>query len=323
MHGMSRKFVTAKSPETRSTETRITALPGPHFADWNLLRSFLAIYETGTLTSAARRLDTTQPTTGRHLRELEAMLEETLFVRLPGRLRPNERAHALYEAAAPMRQATREAARLFTDGRHDIAGAVRLSVSEGYGYHVVPQLLTPLLQLHPELEIELAVSNSSDNLLRRDADIAIRHFRPQQDDLVVRKVGDVELGLFAHDDYIARFGEPVDFDFPTGALIAGFDREPMPLAAALHGVKPPGPLRFRWRSDSVLALQAAVECGTALGMYFVDVAAGRPGLRRVLADRVSLKQEVWLCAHDELRRSRRMRLVWDWLGNKLEARFAK
>ncbi len=320
MHGMSRNSVSIRSPET-AAPTPLNP-PTPSFADWNLLRSFLAIYETGTLTGAARRLKTTQPSMGRHLRELEAMLGETLFVRLPGRLKPTDRAHALFEAAAPMHQATREAARLFTDGRQAIVGVVRLSVSEGYGYHVVPQLLTPLLRDHPSLEIELAVSNSSDNLLRRDADIAVRHFRPQQHDLIARKVGDVEMGLFAHEDYLARFGEPTDFDFPEGALIAGFDREPMPLAAALHGAKPAAPLRFRWRSDSVLALQAAVECGAALGMYFVDVAATRPGLRRVLAERVHLKQEVWMCAHDELRRSRRMRQVWDWLGDGLEARFA-
>ena len=195
---------------------------------------------------------------------------------------------------------------------------VRLAVSEAYGYHVVPQLLAPLLHEQPELEIELAVSNRSDNLLRRDADIAVRHFRPQQDDLIARKVGDTEMGLFAHESYLARFGEPRDFTMPEGSVVTGFDREPMPIAAALLGERPTAPLRFRWRSDNVLALQAAVECGAAVGMYFVDIAAQRPGLRRVLADRVGLKQEVWLCAHDDLRRSRRMRLVWERLGDALE-----
>jgi DNA-binding transcriptional LysR family regulator len=295
--------------------------PGPQFNDWNLLRSFLAIYETGTLTEAARRLNTTQPSMGRHLRELEELLAETLFVRLPGKLKPNERAHALFEATLPMHQAVRDAARIFTDNHERIVGVVRLAVSEAYGYYVVPRLLAPLLREQPELEIELAVSNRSDNLLRRDADIAVRHFRPQQDDLIARKVGETEFGLFAHEDYIARFGEPTSFTPPEGAVLAGFDREPMPLAQVLRGPVPDSPLRFRWRSDSMMSLHAAVECGAAIGMYFVDIAAERPGLRRVLADRVGLKQEVWLCAHNELRRSRRMRYVWDELGEALEARF--
>jgi DNA-binding transcriptional LysR family regulator len=294
--------------------------PGPHFDDWNLLRSFIAIYETGTLTEAARRLGITQPSMGRHLRELEGLLGEPLFVRLPGKLKPSERAAALFEATAPMHQAVREAARLFTDSTERIVGVVRVAVSEGYGYHVVPRLLAPLLHENPDLEIELAVSNSSDNLLRREADIAVRHFRPQQDDLIVRKLGDVELGLFAHEDFIARFGEPTDFTLPEGAFTVGFDREPMPLAASIRGEPPATPLRFRWRSDSILASQAVVECGAAVGMFFVDIAAERPGLRRVLADRVGLKQELWLCAHDELRRSRRMRHVWEQLGDALEAR---
>jgi DNA-binding transcriptional LysR family regulator len=296
------------------------ATAGPRIDDWNLLRSFIAIYETGTLTDAAKRLGMTQPNMGRHLRHLETLLGEPLFVRLPSKLKANAQADALYAASVPMHQAARDAARLFTDQAQRVAGVVRLAVSEAYGYHVVPQLLAPLLQAEAELEIELAVSNRSNNLLRRDADIAVRHFRPQQDDVIARKLGEGELGLFAHESYIARFGEPTGFVQPEGAALAGFDREPMPLNEALHGVVPAAPLRFRWRSDSVLTLQAAVECGAAIGIYFCDIAAERPGLRRVLAHQVSMKQELWICAHDELRRSHRMRRVWDHLGDALEAR---
>jgi DNA-binding transcriptional LysR family regulator len=308
---------------TKPPEVELAKPPGPQFNDWNLLRSFLAIYETGTLTEAAQRLNTTQPSMGRHLRELETLIAETLFVRLPGKLKPNERAHALFEATAPMHQAVRDAARMLTDGREHIAGVVRVAVSEVYGYYVVPRLLMPLLREQPELEIELAVSNQSDNLLRRDADIAVRHFRPHQDDLIARKVGETEMGLFAHEDYIARFGEPTGFTPKRGAILAGFDRHPMPIKPVFRGGLPDSPLRFRWRSDSIMALHAAVEAGAAIGMYFVDIAAERPGLRRVLAEQIGFKQEVWLCAHDDLRRSRGMRYVWDCLGERLEARFRK
>ncbi len=306
----------APGPVTSAAEP-----PGPRMVDWNLLRSFIAIYETGTLTDAAKRLGMTQPNMGRHLRQLEALLGETLFVRLPSKLAANARADALYTASAPMHQAVRDVARMFTEQSERVVGVVRVAVSQAYGYHVVPQLLAPLLHDEPELEIELVASNHSNNLLRRDADIAVRHFRPQQDDVIARKLGVGELGLFAHESYIARFGEPTAFDQPEGAVLAGFDREPMPLVEALNGVVPSKPLRFRWRSDSVLSLQAAVECGAAIGMYFCDIAAQRPGLRRVLASHVSLKQELWICAHDELRRSHRMRRVWDHLGDALEARF--
>jgi DNA-binding transcriptional LysR family regulator len=313
------------SPASNLSTTPIDA-PGAQVEDWNLLRSFIAIFETGTLTEAAKRLGTTQPSMGRHLRELEGLLGETLFVRLPGQLKPSERAQALFDAVAPMHQATREAARLFTDQQERIVGVVRVAVSESYGYHVVPQLLAPLLHTEPGLEIELAVSNSSDNLLRREADIAVRHFRPQQDDVITRKLGHTELGLFVHQRYIDRYGLPTSFALPEGAFAVGFDRMPMPVAAALRGpalqAAAAAPPRFRWRSDALLTLQAVVESGAAMGMFHVDIAAQRPGLVRVLADQVGLQEELWLCAHDELRRSRRMRHVWDHLGDALEARLS-
>ena len=312
----------AESGRAVEPDVAVAGPPGPRLHDWNLLRSFLAIYETGTLTQAAHRLGSTQPNMGRHLRELEASIGETLFVRRPGKLQANERADALFQAVQPMLAAIRDAERVFTGAEGEIIGVVRVAVSEVFGYHVVPRLLAPLLHEQPELEIELSVSNRSDNLLRRDADIAVRFFRPQQDDIIARKLGTVEMGLFAHEDFIANFGEPVDFKIPKRGFVAGFDRDSFPLARSLHGAAPVAPLRFRFRCDSALARQAMVECGGGIAMLQVDLAAKCPGLRRVLADRVRLVDEVWLCAHEELRRSRRMRYVWDHLGESLERELA-
>jgi DNA-binding transcriptional LysR family regulator len=295
---------------------------GAKVEDWNLLRSFLAIYDTGTLTAAAIRLGSTQPSMGRHLRELESLLGETLFTRLPGRLKPNATAQALFESSLPIRHAIREAEHLLSGGAIDIAGTVRVATSEIYGYHVIPAMITPLLQQHRELEIELSVSNQSDNLLRRDADIAVRFFRPTQGDLIAVKVGETALGLYAHEEYLARHGEPDDIDLREQDLMAGNDRQPLQLAGVIQGPAPTKPLRFRFRSDFFLAREAAVLAGQAVGMMFVDIARSNPQLKRVLASRVQLHQEVWLCAHDELRRSARMRLVWDTLEHGLRARFA-
>lgn len=299
---------------------QLAAPAGPRLDDWNLLRSFIAVYEAGTLTEAARRLATTQPSVGRHVRELEAALGEALFVRLPGRLKPTQRAHALHEAVAPMKDASLHAARLFTDAREALVGTVRIAVSEVYATHVVAPLAAQWLAEHPGLEIELSVSNRSDNLLRRDADIAVRFFRPEQDDLIAVPVGRTELGLFVHESYLARHGEPQGFELPEGVFIAGFDRDTTPLAPLFHGAPPRQPVRFRLRSDAILARQAAVESGLGVGAYLADVAAERPGLRRVLADRFGLVQEVWLCAHAELRRSASMRFVWARLEAALRAR---
>lgn len=299
---------------------RLAAPAGPNLGDWNLLRAFIAVYEAGTLTEAARRLATTQPSVGRHIRELEAALGEALFVRLPGRLKPTQRAHALHEAVLPMKQATLQAAQLFANAREQLVGTVRIAVSEVYATEVVAPLAAQWLAEQPQLEIELSVSNRADNLLRRDADIAVRFFRPEQDDVIAVSVGHTELGLYAHEAYLARHGEPEGYELPEGAFIAGFDREAAPLAPFFRGAPPAQPVRFRLRTDAILARQAAVEAGLGVGVYLADVAATKPSLRRVLASRFGLAQEVWLCAHAELRRSAAMRFVWERLEQALRAR---
>lgn len=296
--------------------------PGPALADWNLLRSFIAVHETGTLTEAARRLGTTQPSVGRHVRELEAAVGEALFVRRPGRLAPTQRAHDLYAAVAGMKHAVVSAQNLFSGTGERVVGTVRVAVSEVYAYHVVTPILAPLLGEHPELEIALSVSNRADNLLRRDADVAVRFFRPEQDDLIAVHVGDTELGLYAHESYLQRFGEPTGFHLPEGAFVAGFDRETWPIESLLKTPAPELQVRFRLRTDAMLSRQAAVESGCGVGVFLADVAADRPGLRRVLADQFGQSQSVWLCAHAELRRSASMQVVWERLESRLRARLA-
>jgi DNA-binding transcriptional LysR family regulator len=304
----------------RAQPPDVAPQPGPDLADWNLLRSFIAVYETGTLTGAARMLGSTQPSVGRHIRELEASVGEALFLRLPGRLKPTRRGHDLHDAVAPMKAAVAEARHVFTGAQERVVGTVRVAASEVYAYHVITPLLAPLLAEQPGLEIELSVSNTADNLLKRDADIAVRFFRPQQDDLIAVHMGDTELALYAHQAFIDRHGEPTGFELPPTGFVAGFDRETVPLAPLLKGAPPAAPVRFRLRTDAFLCRQAAVETGHAVGVFLADVAAQRPGLRRVLAQQFGQKQEVWLCAHAELRRSASMRFVWARLEAALRAR---
>ena len=305
--------------------------PAPEFApptgaaldDWNLLRSFIAVYEVGTLTQAARLLGATQPSLGRHVRELERVLGEALFVRRPGRLEPTDRGRALYAAAAPMKASALEAGRLLVQADQRPVGTVRVAVSEVYATHVVAPLAAQWLAEEPGLEIELSVSNRSDNLLRREADIAVRFFRPEQDDVIAVRVGKTELGLFAHASFLERHGEPASFTLPEDAFVAGFDREAAPLAPLIKGPAPSHPIRFRLRTDAILARYAAVETGLGVSVYLTDVAAEQPGLRRILPDRFGQELEVWLCAHPELRRSAAMRFVWARLEQALRQRLGE
>ena len=311
----------SQPPDPASAPAAERAPPaGAALDDWNLLRSFIAVYEAGTLTEAARRLGATQPSLGRHVRELERSIGEALFVRRPGRLEPTDRGHALYGAAAPMKACAMEAGRLLVQSGDAPVGTVRVAVSETYATHVVAPLAAQWLVEQPGLEIELSVSNRSDNLLRREADIAVRFFRPAQDDVIAQRVGATELGLYAHESYLQRHGEPTGFAVPEAAFVAGFDREVSPLGPLIKGPGPIGPIRFRLRTDAILARDAAVETGLGVGVYLADVAARKPGLRRILADRFGQSLEVWLCAHPELRRSAAMRFVWSRLERALRER---
>ena len=318
----SRSAVGPARSEMPGTPRMLAPPVGPSVDDWNLLRTFIAVYEAGTLTQAAQRLGSTQPNLGRHIRALEALLGEALFVRLPGRLKPTERAHGLHATLLPMKAAVQEAGRLFAEAGAKVAGTVRITVSEVYATHVIAPLAARWLAEQPGLEIELSVSNRAENLLRRDADIAVRFFRPEQDDVIALHVGNTELGLYAHESFIARHGEPTGYTLPEEAFVAGFDREATPLAPMMKGAPPPQPVRFRLRTDAMLARHAAIETGLGVGVYLADVAAGRPGLRRILAERFGQPQEVWLCAHAELRRSASMRFVWNRLEQALRSRFS-
>jgi hypothetical protein len=128
--------------------------------------------------------------------------------------------------------------------------------------------------------------------------------------------------MYAHVNYIKRHGEPTDLELTGGHIISGNDREPLPKTGVLHGAPPKQPIRFRFRTDFVLAREASAMAGHTMSMMFVDIAKTKPQLKRVLADRINLKQEVWLCAHEELKRSPRMRLVWEQLEVSLRARFS-
>lgn len=310
-------------PRKPTTDTaKVVPPPEPALADWNLLRSFIAVRETGTLTEAARRLGITQPSVGRHVRELEAAVGEALFVRRPGRLEPTQRAHDLYSAVAGMKHAVANAQSLFSGAQERAVGTVRVAASEVYAYHVVTPILAALLCEHPGLEIALTVSNRAENLLRRDADIAVRFFRPEQDDLIAVHVGTTELGLYAHESYLQRFGEPTGFEVPENAFVAGFDRETAQISPFLKTPVQASQVRFRLRTDAILSRHAAVEAGCGIGVFLADVAAERPGLRRVLESQFGQTQQIWLCAHAELRRSASMRVVWERLESRLRLRLA-
>ena len=204
--------------------------------DWALWRSFLAILREGSLSAAGRRLEVAHPTIRRHLDELEARLGSPLFVRSQSGLVATELAHSLRETALTMEAAAAQLVRIASADAGAVAGTVRITASELMGVEVLPHILSGLKALHPRLSFELTLTNSVENVLRHDADIAVRMVRPAQDGLLARKVALIPLGFYAHESWVLRQGEPASVSeiIASGSLI-GYDREP----ALVRGWQPP------------------------------------------------------------------------------------
>lgn len=286
--------------------------------DWSLYRSFLSVLRTGSLSAAAREEGLTQPTVGRHVDALEKVLGVPLFTRSQHGLTPTEAALELQPYAESL-EATAAALVRAAVGRAGTRGTVRITASEVVGAEVLPAILTQVHELHPEITIELVLSNRTEDLLQREADIAVRMVRPTQQALLARHVGDVELGLHARRDYLERRGVPTSLEELRKHTLIGFDRENAFIRSVRAGGLPLERGMFALRSDSDLAQLAALRAGFGIGVCQVGLARRSPDLVRVMAKSVLFKLEAWIVMHSDLRSSARCRVVADALAAGLTA----
>lgn len=299
----------------------------PEPPSWDLYRSFLAVLRDGSLSAAARSLGLTQPTLARHVAALEEAVGGALFVRSPRGLEPTDAALALKPQAESL-EATAAALWRTASGLGDaVRGPVRVTASEIVGARVLPPILARLRARHPELVIELVLSNSLDNLLQRDADVAVRMVEPDQQALVVRKIGSIALGLHAHREYLERQGAPQGLADLAQHSVIGFDR-PSPAIRAMAqrmAQRVPGFLEtpFALRTDSDLAQLAAIEAGFGVGICQIPLARRNSGLVRLLPDSLELTMGVWVAMHEDLRSTPRCRAVFDGLAHGLSAYVAE
>ncbi|APZ01839.1 LysR family transcriptional regulator [Burkholderia pseudomallei] len=286
---------------------------------WELYRSFLGVLREGSLSGAARALGLTQPTVGRHVAALEAALRVPLFTRSSSGLMPTDVALALRAHAEAMESTADALARAATSFGEDVRGVVRISASDVVGVEVLPPIVARLRQRHPALTVELALTNRVQDLLRREADIAVRMTRPGQTQLIARHIGGIELGLHAHRDYLARCGTPRDAGELVRHALIGHDR---PTAFIRQIAKSfPGFDRgaFALRTDSDLAQLALIRCGAGIGACQAALAKRDPALVRVLPKAFAGRLDMWVTMHEDLRGSPRCRAAFDALAEGLDA----
>lgn len=279
--------------------------------DWEHQRAFLAVLRTGSLSGAARALNLAQPTIRRRIEELEKGLGTALFTRSPSGLLPTERALALREHAEAMAMAADAFVRSASAGAQEVAGTVRVTASDVIAVEVLPGILAPFCAQHPQLVIELSPTNRNEDVLRREADVAVRMTPPQQDALIARRVGAVPLGLHAHRDYLKARGTPKSVEEARGHALIGVDRDTSVLRVLQDQGLAIQREDFSFRSDNDLAQLAAIRAELGIGFCQIPLAARDPALVRVLPDAVKMELDTWVVAHEDQRGVARIRAVLD------------
>lgn len=285
--------------------------------DWALWRSFAAVVSEGSLSAAARKLGISQPTVGRHIEALEATLDMTLFERTLSGLKANETALRLYEPVETAERALAEAAIRADGAQPDPGGTVRITASTMVSNYVLPQLLKPIRQAYPAIALEIVPSDSAENLLLREADIAIRMFRPTQLELVTRKLGEIPIVCCAHESYLQRRGAPSEVAELTSHDLIGLDRSDLIIRIARDKGLDLKREHFRLRSDSQTHLWELIRAGLGIGFGQAQLVRATPGMRALLPQLEVAPLEVWLTSHRELVTSHRIRAIYDALAEAL------
>jgi DNA-binding transcriptional LysR family regulator len=282
--------------------------------DWSALRDFLSVAKTGSLSRAAQELKISQPTLSRRIAALELQLNTRLFVRTPRGLLLTDDGEAALEGARRVEQEALSIERKADAAQQTLTGTVRISLTEGLGTAWLPQKLAAFHKLHPGLCVEILVENRAVDLVRREADIAVRMFRPQQPDLIAKHAADVVMGMYASRDYLKKNGTPARAEDLKGHTLVGFE-EGMGRHPAVQQFESLFEReKIVHRSNSFLGQLAATRAGVGLGVHDCFLAVQYPELVRLMPRYFRHTLQAWLVTHPDVRRSGRIRAVYDFIS---------
>lgn len=293
--------------------------PGPGAFDWTLVRSFLAVLDAGSLLGAARRLGAQQPTLSRHVAQLEAQLGAPLFERTGRGVTPTALGTSIADAARQMAAGADALAQALAGRRAAATGVVRITTSHVAATWLLPPVLATLQQAEPDIQVELVASNALHNLLRREADIAVRMVRPVQQSLVARKLGDIALVAAAHRDYLRRAGIPRTPEELLRHRLIGYDRDDTLLRGFAARGLAVAREAFALRTDDQVAYGQLVARGAGIGFVAAYNLRHWPGVLSVLPQLSIPPLPCWLAVHREIRGNPAVRRVYDFLAAELPA----
>ncbi len=285
--------------------------------DWNKARAFLVTAEEGSLSAAARALGMAQPTLGRQVDGLEQELGIVLFERVGRGLQLTPGGLELLDHVRVMGDAAGRVSMNALGQSQTLEGRVCISASETYAAVLLPPIIAKLRILEPDIHVEIVVSNQASDLRRREADIAIRNFRPTEPDLIAKKVGEADAVLYATPDYIEKIGNPTMPQDLRHAHFVNLDHAGMMIKALNKLGLGLTEENFPLLTESYLVMWELVRQGVAIGILDAHIGDADPIVRRVLPNFQPLIFPIWLVSHRELTTSRRIRRVYDYLAEEL------
>ena len=285
--------------------------------DWNRARAFLVTAEEGSLSAAARALGMAQPTLGRQVSALEEELGVVLFERVGRGLTLTPSGLELVDHARAMGEAASRVSLAASGQSQSIEGTVCISASEVDAAFRLPRIIAKLRHLQPGIDIEIVASNAESDLRRREADIAIRNYRPKQPSLIAKKVRDIDGRLYAADKYLKSLGYPDEPKGFSNADFIGFDRSEQLIEALKMFGLDLSQRNFPIISTSHLVQWQHVKQAAGIGIMSQDIGDKEPLVQQVLPQIDPLVVPVWLVSHREVHTSRRVRLVFDLLAEEL------
>ena len=282
--------------------------------DWSLVQAFLAVAETGSLSGAARAIATSQPTLGRQIKAIEAQLGADLFLRQARGLALSETGAALIAPAQAMRAAAGQIVLTAAGRTERLEGTVRLTASVAMAVYQLPPIIAKIRLAEPHIAIELVPSDVTTNLLYREADIAVRMYRPTQLDLVTQHLGNLEMAVFAAHSYLERREMPSTMDQFGDHDFVGYDRS----SDIIDGFRAAGVQItrdfFKTRCDDNIVYWELVRAGCGIGFAQASIGRTDPLVRELPFGHMVPQLEIWLTAHEAMRQTPRIRRVWDLLA---------
>lgn len=285
--------------------------------DWTLVRSFLAVLDSGSMSAAAKRLGLQQPTLSRQVAALEDQLGAPLFERTGRGAAPTEMARLIADDARSMQDGADRLRQRLTRRQTQSTGDVRITTSQVAASYLLPPVIAALQVAEPGLRIELAADNAITNLLRREADIAVRMARPEQGSLLARQIADIPIVACAHTDYLSRAGAPVHALDLLKHRLVGYDRDDTLVRAFAAADLPIRREHCVARTDDQLAYGRLVAAGVGIGFVAAYNLRWLPGVVQVLPDMPVPPLPCWLAVHREIRGNPLVRRTFDFLAERI------